>query len=273
MQRTFGFRLPVHNLTFFYHSFSPPFSLSRSQVSKVVKTLANGLKFRTACFTSLCDLDAERKKLRLGTDVLVSTPGWLLQLIKDEEVNLSELNVMVLDEADVLLLDESFPLQPIGQACKHSSGAVSGASGAVSGTNGVSSGSNGAGKGVQSTQTSTNTINTGATNNNSKGGKNKRASTQLTTTTTTTTTLTTPTTTRPLTETQFLFVTATLPDVVVSQIESEFPEVMTLKGPGLHRIASSVEVSDILCFVAWCFVLFCVVLCCTLFYFLCYVLA
>eukprot|EP01032_Pedospumella_encystans_P013967 gene13967-16059_t len=45
----------------------------------------------------------------------------------------------------------------------------------------------------------------------------------------------------PTLQRMFLFVTATLPDVVVSQIVSEFPEVMTLKGPGLHRIASSVE--------------------------------
>ena len=148
------------------------------QVSKVVKTLANALKFRTACFTSLSDQDSERKKLRLGADVLVSTPGQLLQLLDKEEVDLSELGAMVLDEADVLLMDESFPLQPIGQACS---------------------------TGQQECI----------------GGQTPTESAQP--------------------ATQFLFVTATLPEVVVKQIEAEFPEVMTLKGPGLHRVAPSVN--------------------------------
>ena len=126
-----------------------------------MKTLANALKFRTACFTSTSDLDAEKKKLRLGTDVLVSTPGRLLQLLQKKELDLSALEVMILDEADILLMDESFPLQPIGQACTE--------------------------------------------------------------------------------HTQFLFTTATLPDVVVDQIKSEFPDVMSLRGPGLHRIAPNVD--------------------------------
>jgi len=131
------------------------------QVSKVVKALANALKFRTACFTaSTLDMDSEKKKLRLGADVVVGTPGRLLQLLERGELDLSALAVMVLDEADVLLADESFPLQPIGQACPAS--------------------------------------------------------------------------------TQFLFTTATLPHSAVAQIEQEFPAVLKLIGPGLHRIAPNV---------------------------------
>ena len=131
------------------------------QVAKVVKTLANALKFRTACFTSTSDLDHERKRLRLGADVVVSTPGQLLQLLKRRDIDLSELRVLVLDEVDVLLMDQSFPLQPIGENCSS--------------------------------------------------------------------------------DTQFLFTTATLPEEVVQQIRTEFPDVMSLKGPGLHRIAPNVE--------------------------------
>lgn len=133
----------------------------KSQVSKVVKTLANALKYRTACFTSLSDINSEKKRLRLGADVVVSTPGRLLQLIEKDEVDLSQLDTMILDEADVLMLDESFPLQPIGAKCPET--------------------------------------------------------------------------------TQFLFVTATLPEDVVAQIKAEFPTVMNLQGPGLHRIAPNVE--------------------------------
>jgi hypothetical protein len=38
-------------------------------VSRVVKAISNVLKFRTACLTSVSDLDSEQRKLRLGTEV------------------------------------------------------------------------------------------------------------------------------------------------------------------------------------------------------------
>jgi ATP-dependent RNA helicase DDX18/HAS1 len=160
-----------------------------SQVSTVVKSLAHSLKFRTACFTGLSDQDAEKRKLRMGTDVLVSTPGRLLRLVERSEVDLSEVAVAVLDEADVLLMDESFPLQPIGQACGSALTSNSGSSSAESSKTGIS----------------------GPTGVSQARG------------------------------TQFVFVTATLPDVVVKQIHAEFPDVLTLTGPGLHRVAPSVE--------------------------------
>ena len=138
-----------------------------SQVSKVVKSLANSLKFRTACITSTSDMDSEQKKLRLGAEVLVSTPGRLLALIKRKEISLERLQTIVLDEADVLFMDQSFPLPEIGQAC-------------------------------------------------------------------------------PL-STQFIFTTATLPDIVTHQITSEFPDVLRLAGPGLHRIAPNIEETLIDC--------------------------
>lgn len=41
----------------------------------------------------------------------------------------------------------------------------------------------------------------------------------------------------PVEQTQFVFVTATLPDSIVKRVEMEFPDVVQVKGPGLHRIA------------------------------------
>lgn len=41
--------------------------------------------------------------LRRGTDILVATPGRLLDLIQQEEINLSALEIFVLDEADRML--------------------------------------------------------------------------------------------------------------------------------------------------------------------------
>eukprot|EP00535_Pseudo-nitzschia_heimii_P005515 CAMPEP_0197185616 /NCGR_PEP_ID=MMETSP1423-20130617/12308_1 /TAXON_ID=476441 /ORGANISM="Pseudo-nitzschia heimii, Strain UNC1101" /LENGTH=594 /DNA_ID=CAMNT_0042636729 /DNA_START=154 /DNA_END=1935 /DNA_ORIENTATION=- len=44
-----------------------------------------------------------------------------------------------------------------------------------------------------------------------------------------------------LDRTQFIFVTATLPDSIVQTITTEFPEVIQVKGPGLHRLAPSLK--------------------------------
>lgn len=43
----------------------------------------------------------------------------------------------------------------------------------------------------------------------------------------------------PLQERQFIFVTATLPDQIAQTIQKEFPTVKAIRGPGLHRVASS----------------------------------
>lgn len=131
------------------------------QVGTVVRSLSSTMKFKSLSITSCSDMDSAQKKLRLGVDILVATPGRLLALLKRKELSLERLQSIVFDEADVLFLDESFPLQPIGAACPE--------------------------------------------------------------------------------EAQFLFVTATLPDVVTSQILSEFPDCRELTGPGLHRISPTVE--------------------------------
>lgn len=132
-----------------------------SQVDKQVKALANFLKFRSSSVTAASDMDSEQRKLRLGVDVLVSTPGKLQQLLKKKEIGFDNLQAIVLDEADVLFMDETFPLQAIGEAVPAS--------------------------------------------------------------------------------TQFIFATATLPDIVTEQISMEFPDIVYRMGPGLHRIAPYVE--------------------------------
>jgi ATP-dependent RNA helicase DDX18/HAS1 len=135
----------------------------------VVRTLGNALQFRTSCFTSVSDFDAEDRKLRLGSEVLVTTPGRLWELLRKKKIHFDHLQVMILDETDVLFADESFPLKSIGERCASASASTG----------------------------------------------------------------------RP---TQFLFTSATLPSEIMRQIEKEFgPELLTLNGPGLHRISPSVE--------------------------------
>jgi ATP-dependent RNA helicase DDX18/HAS1 len=142
-----------------------------SQVASVVRTLGNALQFRTSCFTSVSDFDAEDRKLRLGSEVLVTTPGRLWELLRKNKIHFDHLQVMILDETDVLFADESFPLKSIGERCFSASATVSVG--------------------------------------------------------------------RP---TQFLFTSATLPSEIMRQIEKEFgPDLLTLYGPGLHRISPSVE--------------------------------
>ena len=45
----------------------------------------------------------------------------------------------------------------------------------------------------------------------------------------------------PLDKTQFVFVTATLPDTIVKKVEKEFIGVQQVRGPGLHRVAPTVK--------------------------------
>ena len=45
----------------------------------------------------------------------------------------------------------------------------------------------------------------------------------------------------PVDKTQFVFVTATLPDDVVETVNREFPGAQKIAGPGLHRVASTVK--------------------------------
>lgn len=106
-------------------------------------------------------MDSEQRKLRLGSDILVATPGRLVALLQKEDVAFDRTQTIILDEADVLFSDVSFPLQPIGDAAPAS--------------------------------------------------------------------------------TQFVFVTATLPDQVTQQIKAEFPGISYLTGPGLHRIAPTIK--------------------------------
>lgn len=87
------------------------------QVASVVRIIANVLKFRSSCFTSSSNFDSEHRKLRLGAEVLITTPGRLMELLKRKELSMENVQQMVLDEVDVLFQDTSFPLPPIGQAC------------------------------------------------------------------------------------------------------------------------------------------------------------
>jgi ATP-dependent RNA helicase RhlE len=60
-----------------------------------------GLKVQ--CIVGGTSVGKDRDKLRLGTDILVATPGRLLDLIDQKALSLAGIEILVLDEADQML--------------------------------------------------------------------------------------------------------------------------------------------------------------------------
>ncbi|GAB5356577.1 hypothetical protein AAMO2058_000301800 [Amorphochlora amoebiformis] len=82
-----------------------PTSELAAQVKAVAYQLSQVLDFRTICVTR----DRSANKLSEGVDLLVSTPGSLMYLINTHQVILSDVQSLVIDEADILFLDKTFP--------------------------------------------------------------------------------------------------------------------------------------------------------------------
>eukprot|EP00904_Undaria_pinnatifida_P001837 jgi/Undpi1/11654/HiC_scaffold_36.g13949.m1 len=133
------------------------------QVYGVAQRLSGTVPFRSCCFTGGAgrSFKTQAKLLQEGVDVLVATPGRVATLLEAEALSLVDCRAIVLDEVDVLFMDETFKLAPIGTCAPE--------------------------------------------------------------------------------DTQFLFVTATLPQSVSDVLKAEFPGTKFLLGPGLHRVAPGVE--------------------------------
>ncbi|OYU82915.1 MAG: DEAD/DEAH box helicase [Flavobacterium sp. BFFFF2] len=73
------------------------------QINDNFTSYGRHLKLRhTTIFGGVSQVSQVRT-LRQGTDILIATPGRLLDLIQQKEVNLSQLEIFVLDEADRML--------------------------------------------------------------------------------------------------------------------------------------------------------------------------
>ncbi|CAM9119629.1 unnamed protein product, partial [Hapterophycus canaliculatus] len=133
------------------------------QVHGVAQRLSGTVPFRSCCFTGGPGrtFKTQAKLLEEGVDVLVATPGRVATLLEAEVLNLEDCRAVILDEVDVLFMDETFKLAPIGTCAPE--------------------------------------------------------------------------------DTQFIFVTATLPQSVSDMLKEEFPGTKFLLGPGLHRVAPGVE--------------------------------
>jgi len=73
------------------------------QISEAVKTYGRGVPLRSAVVYGGTRIDPEIKMLWNGVEILVATPGRLLDHIGQRSVNLTAVEILVLDEADRML--------------------------------------------------------------------------------------------------------------------------------------------------------------------------
>jgi len=70
------------------------------QVHEVLSPLAVAVGRRTVALYGGADIEAQQKRLRKGSDVVIATPGRLIDLIDRKEVSVSAVEIVVIDEAD-----------------------------------------------------------------------------------------------------------------------------------------------------------------------------
>jgi len=74
-----------------------------AQVAESVEVYGKHLPLKSAVMFGGVSINPQIKQMRNGVDILVSTPGRLLDHISQKTVNLSKLEILVLDEADRML--------------------------------------------------------------------------------------------------------------------------------------------------------------------------
>jgi len=74
-----------------------------AQVGESIRTYGRHLPMRSTVVFGGVKINPQKAKLQQGVDVLVATPGRLLDLINQRCVDLSKIEILVLDEADRML--------------------------------------------------------------------------------------------------------------------------------------------------------------------------
>jgi ATP-dependent RNA helicase RhlE len=74
-----------------------------AQVYESVRTYGKHIPLRNACVYGGVSIDPQMKELQAGVEILVATPGRLLDLVQQRSANLGQVQVLVLDEADRML--------------------------------------------------------------------------------------------------------------------------------------------------------------------------
>jgi ATP-dependent RNA helicase RhlE len=74
-----------------------------AQVGESVREYGRHLPFRTAVIFGGVSINTQFSKLKKGADVVVATPGRLLDHLQRKTIDLSKIDILVLDEADRML--------------------------------------------------------------------------------------------------------------------------------------------------------------------------
>ena len=74
-----------------------------AQVADSVQTYGKYLRFHTAVIFGGVNINPQIDKLRRGVDIVVATPGRLLDHVQQRTIDLSQVEILVLDEADRML--------------------------------------------------------------------------------------------------------------------------------------------------------------------------
>jgi ATP-dependent RNA helicase RhlE len=86
------------------------------QINSAIKQLAKFTKIKSATVYGGVGFDPQERALRRGTEIIVACPGRLLDHVQRGNANLSQVEVLVLDEAD-RMLDMGF-LPPVRKICE-----------------------------------------------------------------------------------------------------------------------------------------------------------
>lgn len=81
---------------------TPTRELAR-QVNSVLEPYGKALKMRTVCIYGGANMRPQTQALRRGVDIIVATPGRLLDHMSQGNISFKDLSILVLDEADRML--------------------------------------------------------------------------------------------------------------------------------------------------------------------------
>ncbi|MFN0160343.1 MAG: DEAD/DEAH box helicase [Burkholderiales bacterium] len=114
--KTAGFTLPILQLLHQHQNSSPsparhpvralillPTRELALQVAEAVATYGRHLQLRSTCVFGGVDIGPQLKIVRAGVEILIATPGRLLDHVEHKSVNLGQVQILVLDEADRML--------------------------------------------------------------------------------------------------------------------------------------------------------------------------
>jgi ATP-dependent RNA helicase RhlE len=74
-----------------------------AQVQESVQDYGQYLQFRSAVIFGGVNINTQKQKLNRGVDIVVATPGRLLDHLQQRSVDLSRIEILILDEADRML--------------------------------------------------------------------------------------------------------------------------------------------------------------------------